>query len=70
MTGTCDPFKMFSFSVMQSTFRFSNVKLLALIVIFDWFVLRMQVILDWTVFLPARVQPLEFSPYRGVQGLN
>ena len=25
MTGTCDTFKMFSFSVMQSTFRFSNV---------------------------------------------
>ena len=24
MTGTCDTFKMFSFSVMQSTFRFSN----------------------------------------------
>ena len=25
MTCTCDTFKMFSFSVMQSTFRFSNV---------------------------------------------
>ena len=24
MTGICDTFKMFSFSVMQSTFRFSN----------------------------------------------
>ena len=29
MTGTYDPFKMFSFSVMQSTFCFSNVKILA-----------------------------------------
>ena len=29
MTGTCDPFKMFSFSVMQSTFRFSNIEILA-----------------------------------------
>ena len=29
MTGTCDTFKMFSFSVMQSTFRFSNVEILA-----------------------------------------
>ena len=29
MTGTCDPFKMFRFSVMQSTFCFSNVKILA-----------------------------------------
>ena len=29
MTGTCDTFKMLSFSVMQSTFRFSNVEILA-----------------------------------------
>ena len=29
MTGTCDIFKMFSFSVMQSTFRFSNLEILA-----------------------------------------
>ena len=29
VTGTCDTFKMFSFSVMQSTFRFSNVEILA-----------------------------------------
>ena len=29
MAGTCDPFKMFSFSVMQSTFCFSNVEILA-----------------------------------------
>ena len=27
MTGTSDTFKMFSFSVMQSTFRFSNVEM-------------------------------------------
>ena len=26
MTGTCDPFKMFSFSVMQSMFRFSQCR--------------------------------------------
>ena len=29
MTGTCDTFKKFSFSVMQSAFRFSNVEILA-----------------------------------------
>ena len=29
MTGTCDPFKMLCFSVMQSTFCFCNVKFLA-----------------------------------------
>ena len=29
MTSTCDTFEMFSFSVMQSTFRFSNVEILA-----------------------------------------
>ena len=29
MTGTCDPFKMFSFPVMQSTFCFVDVKILA-----------------------------------------
>ena len=29
MAGTCDTLKMFSFSVMQSTFRFSNVESLA-----------------------------------------
>ena len=29
MTGTCDPFKMFSFSVIQSTFCFPNVEILA-----------------------------------------
>ena len=29
MTGTCDTFKILSFSVMQSTFRFSNVEILA-----------------------------------------
>ena len=27
MTGTFDTFKMFSFSVMRSTFRFSNVQI-------------------------------------------
>ena len=29
MTGTRDPFKMFSFPVMQSTFCFADVKILA-----------------------------------------
>ena len=29
MTGTCDPFKMFSFSVIQSTFCFPKVEILA-----------------------------------------
>ena len=29
MTGTCDTFKMFSFSVMQSTFRLCNLEILA-----------------------------------------
>ena len=29
MTGTCDPLKMFSFSVVQSAFCFSNGKILA-----------------------------------------
>ena len=33
MTGTCDTFKMFSFSVMQSTFRFfSNMRFLVMFV--------------------------------------
>ena len=30
MTGTCDPFKMFSFSVIQCTFCFPNVEILAI----------------------------------------
>ena len=29
MKGTCDTFRIFSFSVMQSPFRFSNVEILA-----------------------------------------
>ena len=56
MTGTCDTFKMSSFSVMQPTFRFSNVEIPTKI----WSTVpKCQKLYSWLVVGTARISTLE-----------